>query len=63
MGLYEVLVPDDHVRHLIATRASIMEINRAVQGAGNNLLIDDAKNKVSLGLTTIEEVLRVLGQQ
>lgn len=63
LGLYEVMVPDERLRHLIASGASIMEINQAAREAGSNLLIDDAQSKVSQGLTTIEEVLRVLGPQ
>ena len=63
LGIYEVMILDDHLRHLIASGASIMEINLSAHEAGNNLLIDDAKSKVSQGLTTLEEVLRILGPQ
>lgn len=63
IGLYEVMIPDDRLRHLIASGASIMEINQAAREAGNKMLIDDAQSKVSQGQTTLEEVLRVLGPQ
>jgi type II secretory ATPase GspE/PulE/Tfp pilus assembly ATPase PilB-like protein len=62
-GLYEVFIPDEALRHLISSGASIMEINSAAREAGNTLLIDDARSKVDLGITTAEEVLRVLGPQ
>ncbi|MEW6313825.1 MAG: ATPase, T2SS/T4P/T4SS family [Pseudomonadota bacterium] len=63
VGIYEVFLPDEHLRHLIASGASIMEINRAAREAGNTLLIDDARAKVEQGFTTAEEVLRMLGPQ
>ncbi|MBK6630972.1 MAG: Flp pilus assembly complex ATPase component TadA [Betaproteobacteria bacterium] len=63
LGLYEVLVPDDRLRHLIATSASMQDISQAARQAGSSSLIEDAAIKVSEGLTTAEEVLRVLGPQ
>ena len=63
VGIYEVMIPDERLRHLIASSASIMEINQAAREAGSKLLIDDAQSKVAQGLTTVEEVLRVLGPQ
>ena len=63
VGIYEVFLPDEGLRHLISSGASIMEINRAAREVGNTLLIDDARSKVDMGLTTAEEVLRVLGPQ
>ncbi len=63
LGIYEVMIPDERLRHLIASGASIMEINQAAREAGNTVLIDDAQSKVKQGLTTLEEVLRVLGPQ
>jgi Type II secretory pathway, ATPase PulE/Tfp pilus assembly pathway, ATPase PilB len=63
VGIYEVFLPDEGLRHLISSGASIVEINRAAREVGNTLLIDDARSKVDMGLTTAEEVLRVLGPQ
>lgn len=63
LGLYEVLVPDDRLRHLIATGASVLDITQAARQAGAASLIEDAARKVDAGLTTVEEVLRVLGPQ
>lgn len=63
LGLYEVLMPDDSLRHLIASGASVLDITRAAREAGAASLIEDAAAKVSEGLTTAEEVLRVLGPQ
>jgi type II secretory ATPase GspE/PulE/Tfp pilus assembly ATPase PilB-like protein/DNA-binding response OmpR family regulator len=62
-GLYEVLRPNDEVRNLIAESANILEVTRAAQRAGMETLLQDACRKVQMGLTTAEEVLRVLGPQ
>lgn len=63
VGLYEVLVPDDHLRHLIASGAAITEITRYATDHGFTTLRDDALSKVSDGLTSLEEVFRVLGPE
>jgi type II secretory ATPase GspE/PulE/Tfp pilus assembly ATPase PilB-like protein len=63
IGLYEVLVPDDHMRHLIATEAAVTEITQYAYAHGFRTLRDDAYDKVRNGLTTLEEVFRVLGPE
>jgi type II secretory ATPase GspE/PulE/Tfp pilus assembly ATPase PilB-like protein/FixJ family two-component response regulator len=63
LGLYEVLIPDDRLRQLIATAAGVLDIAQAARQAGAASLIEDAARKVDAGLTTVEEVLRVLGPQ
>ncbi|MDB5794825.1 MAG: secretion system protein [Noviherbaspirillum sp.] len=62
-GLYEVLVPDRHLRHLIASQAAVTEIIEYARDHGFTTLRDDAFNKVGLGLTTLDEVFRVLGPE
>lgn len=63
LGIYEVLAPDEEMRHLIASGASILDISRVAQRIGTSSLLEDALVKVSQGLTSVEEVLRVLGPQ
>ncbi len=63
LGLYEVLVPNDEMRHLIASGATILEINNLARKLGTSTLIEDGFIKVNQGLTTLEELLRVLGPQ
>jgi len=63
IALLEVLVPDNAMRELIAAGGSIMDIRKAVQNHGHVSLIEDAAHKVREGLTTPEEVLRVMGSQ
>jgi type II secretory ATPase GspE/PulE/Tfp pilus assembly ATPase PilB-like protein/DNA-binding NarL/FixJ family response regulator len=63
IGLYEVLVLNDELRHLIASDASIMVITKLAREMGTSTLIEDGHDKVNKGMTTLEELLRVLGPQ
>jgi type II secretory ATPase GspE/PulE/Tfp pilus assembly ATPase PilB-like protein len=63
VALHEVLAPDDEVRQLIASGASLHELGKAVKQQGLASLFEDARIKVHEGLTTADEVLRVLGPQ
>lgn len=63
IGLYEVLVPDSHLRHLIASGAAITEITQYAGQHGFSTLRDDAIGKVANGSTSLEEVFRVLGPE
>jgi type II secretory ATPase GspE/PulE/Tfp pilus assembly ATPase PilB-like protein/DNA-binding response OmpR family regulator len=63
LGLYEVLAPDTHLRHLIASQAAITEITQYAKGQGFLTLRDDAFNKVRDALTTPDEIFRVLGPE
>jgi len=63
LGIYEVLVPDDHMRDMIASSASILDLQRHAAERATSSLLQDAHGKVMQGLTTAEEVLRVLGPQ
>ncbi len=61
MGVYEVLVPDAKLRHMIASGASIYEMTLAAKRMGVNTLYMDSLEKMRQGLTSAEEILRVLG--
>jgi type II secretory ATPase GspE/PulE/Tfp pilus assembly ATPase PilB-like protein/DNA-binding response OmpR family regulator len=63
IGLYEVLVFNDQMRYLITGGASVMDIIELAQKMGSSTLIEDGLNKVNQGLTTVDELLRVLGPQ
>jgi type II secretory ATPase GspE/PulE/Tfp pilus assembly ATPase PilB-like protein/DNA-binding response OmpR family regulator len=63
LGLYEVLSLDDQMRRLIANQADLTEIIKYASENGFINLRDDAFEKVQAGLTTMEEVLRVLGPE
>ena len=63
VGLYEVLVPDDPMRHLIAEQAAITDIALYAHEHDFISMRDEACDKVQSGLTTLEEVFRVLGPE
>jgi type IV pilus assembly protein PilB len=59
VGLYELLVLDDHLRDLIASNPNVTEFRRLCCERGMVTLREDGFAKVSQGRTTVEEVLRV----
>ena len=61
--IYEVLVPDAEMRHLMSSGASVLDLNQSASRLGSTTLLHDACDKVRQGVTTVEEVLRVLGPQ
>jgi type II secretory ATPase GspE/PulE/Tfp pilus assembly ATPase PilB-like protein len=61
--LYEVLTLNDQMRQLINSDATIMEITRCAREMGTSTLLEDGRNKVNQGVTTLDELLRVLGPQ
>jgi type IV pilus assembly protein PilB len=61
IGLYEVLVLTDEVRALILDKASSKEIEAVAVDAGMHRLRDDGLEKVRRGITSMPEVIRVLG--
>jgi type IV pilus assembly protein PilB len=56
----EVLAVDDELRTYIMSRISFKEITAYARAAGLTTMYEDGMNKVEEGLTTREEVLRVL---
>ncbi|MEW6323429.1 MAG: ATPase, T2SS/T4P/T4SS family [Acidobacteriota bacterium] len=60
MGIYEVMRVSDKVRRLISQRATEDAIREAATAAGMMTLGDDALAKVKAGVTTPEELLRVV---
>ncbi len=60
VALYEFLRPTRAMRKLIHQRASEAELRRAVRQARIPLLRDDAIDKIRHGITTADEVLRVV---
>ena len=59
IGLYELLMVSDEVRHLITSGADANVIRKQAQAEGMQTLREDALDKLRLGLTTPEEVVRV----
>lgn len=62
VGLYEILEINREIRELINKRVSEEVITEAALKAGMTTLMADGVNKISAGITTIEEVVRVTGE-
>jgi type IV pilus assembly protein PilB len=60
IGVYEFLTLSEELGELIVRRASLSEISQAAIAAGMTTLLRDGLNKVKAGITTVEEVLRVV---
>jgi type IV pilus assembly protein PilB len=60
MGIREVLEVNEDIRHLIMNRASAQEIKDAAVKNGMTTMIEDAIQKALKGLTSLEEILRVV---
>lgn len=61
IGIYEVLTVTGEIGSLILRSASSEEIGAAAEAAGMRRMREDGLEKVRQGLTSISEVLRVLG--
>jgi len=63
MGVLEALPMDDKIREMIIKRASTDEIQKYAVSKGMILLRDSALENFALGLTTLEEVLRITTEE
>ncbi len=59
-GIFECLVMHDEIRKLILSRATAEEIREKARTLGMRTLHEEAESKVQAGLTTREEVMRVI---
>lgn len=59
MGIYELMLMTPAMKELILREAPDMEMEKLARDQGMQLLIEDALHKVTRGITTEEEVLRV----
>lgn len=62
VGIYEILEVNRQIRELINKKASEEDIYDAALESGMTTLMSDGVNKISAGITTIEEVVRVTGE-
>jgi type II secretion system protein E len=58
-AIYEFIVMNDEIRHLVLSRASADQIKKKAVAMGMVTLRQDGINKVLKGLTTVGEVMRV----
>ncbi len=62
-AIFELLVPDEKIRHLTVSKASSEEIRKQARLSGMVTLREDGLKKAKQGITTIEEVLRVTQEE
>jgi type IV pilus assembly protein PilB len=60
IGIYELLVIDNPIRSLIRSGGTIEQIRDTSRANGMRLMQEDAADKLHQGLTTMEEILRVV---
>ncbi|AZT82299.1 response regulator [Marinobacter sp. NP-4(2019)] len=63
VAIHEVLTMNETLRIAITEGASAMQIEHIAQEQGMEILLDDALKKLKDGLTTADEILRLLGPQ
>ncbi|MFH0772071.1 MAG: type II secretion system ATPase GspE [Candidatus Omnitrophota bacterium] len=63
VGIFELMVPNDELRALIVAKASSGEIRKVALKNGMKTMQEDGLERVKLGITTLEEVLRVTQQE
>lgn len=63
IGIFEVFSVNEEIKKMIRQDANETELMRAARLAGMKTIFDDAMDKIEVGITTCEEVLRVLGVQ
>lgn len=60
IGIFEMVVVDEKLRSLIADNASETQIRKMLRESGTKTLIQDGISKIEQGITTPEELLRVV---
>lgn len=60
LGIFELLIADESLQDMIADGATRNELRQHAHSHGFTTMLDDGLDKVSAGLTTIEELVRVL---
>jgi type IV pilus assembly protein PilB len=63
LAIHELLVVNDEMRELISRRASEQAIRKAARNAGMRTLLEDGILKAAQGLTTLEDVVRVVAAE
>src|SRR6202011_2500206 len=62
LAIHEILHVNEEVRELISGRASEQAIRKAARQAGMRTLVEDGIAKAAEGLTTLDEVFRVVSR-
>ncbi len=61
VGIFEIVVIEEELKELIASKDfSFEKINSVIRHHGYRSMFEDALDKISVGITTLEEALRVI---
>jgi type IV pilus assembly protein PilB len=60
IGIFEVLEMKEEIKKLIMAKANATQIREKAKELGMKTMIEDGLKKVEVGITTIDEILRVL---
>ena len=58
-GIYEILVLNDEMRRLVNQNADVLDLQECARRSGMVTLMQSGLEKILLGITTFEEVMRV----
>jgi len=61
IGIFEVLIMNDGIRQVITGGCKESEVFNLARASGMRTLMEDGLEKVRAGVTTLEEILRVIG--
>jgi len=59
IGIFEIFVIDDDVRHMINTRSPTLLLRQRARQLGMRTLREDGIRKVLAGLTSAEEIISI----
>ncbi|MDE0801045.1 MAG: ATPase, T2SS/T4P/T4SS family [Rhodospirillaceae bacterium] len=62
MGLYEMAAVTDGIADLVMQNRPVHELHKSAEQDGFRTLLEDGLIKAAMGLTSVEEVIRVAGQ-
>lgn len=63
LAIHEILPINDEIREMITRRAAEHEIRKAARRAGMRTMLEDGISKAARGLTTLEEVVRIVSPE
>jgi type II secretory ATPase GspE/PulE/Tfp pilus assembly ATPase PilB-like protein len=60
LGVYELMTMNDELRRLTAQNADAVTLYQTACEHGYKPMLDDARDKMNMGLTTEDEIKRIL---
>jgi type II secretion system protein E len=63
IGIFEIFIMNDELRELTLKRVSASELRKVAEKSGMRSMFEDGILKVKMGLTTIDEVISVTGEE